>query len=65
MIGKIAQAIKSVISPAKPPKSSIEYFDQAPPRIMHSSLEAKREQQTDGWCNGYGRYHTSGWFNKR
>jgi hypothetical protein len=62
---KIVEAIKGVFAPAKPPKSSIEYFDQAPPRIMHSSLEADRAQQADGWVNGFGRYRTNGWFDKR
>jgi hypothetical protein len=65
MISKIAHAIKEAISPAKPPKSSIEYFDQSPPRIMHSSLEADRAQQADGWVNGFGRYRTNTWFNRR
>jgi len=61
MIGKIAQAIKGVFVPPKPPKSSIEYFDQAPMRIKHSAFEAQQQPQ-DGWCNGYGRYRTNGWF---
>jgi hypothetical protein len=64
MIGKIAQAIKAAISPTKPPRPAIEYFDQAPPRIMHSSFEAQHQPQ-DGWVNAAGRYRTDGWFNKR
>jgi len=64
MIEKIAQAIKSVIAPPKPPKSSVEYFDQAPMRIKHSAFEAQHQPQ-DGWVNAGGRYRTDGWFNKR
>jgi hypothetical protein len=62
MIGKIIHAVKASISPAKPP---VEYFDQAPMRVVHSSLEAERAQSVDGWCNGYGRYRTNTWFIKK
>jgi hypothetical protein len=65
MINKIAQTIKGIFAQPKPAKLSIEYHDQAPPRIMHSSLEAQREQQTDGWVNAGGRYNFRGWFDKR
>jgi hypothetical protein len=62
---KILEAIKGVFSSTKPAKLSIEYHDQAPPRIMHSSLEAEREQQTDGWVNAGGRYNLRNWLDKR
>jgi hypothetical protein len=62
---KILETIKGVFSSTKPAKLSIEYHDQAPPRIMHSSLEAQRAQQADGWVNAAGRYRTDGWFDKR
>jgi hypothetical protein len=61
MIGKIVHAAKDMFAPAKPPKSSIEYRDQEPMRIMHSSLDA-RHQQTDSWINPGGRRDFRGWF---
>lgn len=64
MISKIIHAVKEAISPAKPPKSSIEYRDQAKPRIMHSSFEAQHQPQ-DGWVNAGGRYRLGGWLDKR
>jgi hypothetical protein len=63
MIGKIAQAIKAAISPAKPPRPAVEYYDQGLMRIMHSGLEEKSEQQVDSWANG--RYRTNTWFVKK
>jgi hypothetical protein len=62
---KILEAIKGAFSSTKPAKLSIEYHDQAPPRIMHSSLEAQRERQTDGWVNAGGRYNLRNWIDRR
>jgi hypothetical protein len=61
---KILEAVKGVFSSTKPAKLSIEYHDQAPPRIMHSSFEAQHQPQ-DGWVNAGGRYRTDGWLDKR
>jgi len=65
MISKIIQSVKAVFAPDKKPKSSIEYRDQKPWTVRHSSLDAQREQQADGWVNAGGRYRTNGWFDKR
>ncbi len=62
MISKIIHAVKEAISPAKPPKSSIEYRDQKPWTTVHSSLAADRAQQTDSWINPGGRCDFRGWF---
>jgi hypothetical protein len=61
---KIVGAIKGMFAPAKKPKSSIEYHDQKPWTMVHSSFVADREQQTDSWINPGGRRDFRGWFNR-
>jgi hypothetical protein len=63
MIGKIVRAVKEAISPDKNPKSSIEYRDQPPWTVRHSSLDAQQPQD-DGWLSANGRYNFRGWFNR-
>jgi hypothetical protein len=64
MINKIVQAIKSAVAPDKKPKSSIEYRDQPPWTVRHSSFDAQ-QPPADGWVNAGGRYNFRGWFDKR
>jgi hypothetical protein len=63
MINKIVQSVKAVFAPDKKPKSSIEYRDQLPWTVKHSSLEAQQPQD-DGWLSANGRYRLGGWFNR-
>jgi hypothetical protein len=64
MIGKIVRAVKEAISPAKPPRPPIEYHDQKPWTVKHSSLEAQQPQD-DGWLSANGRYNLKNWVNRR
>ena len=65
MIEKITQAIKAVFAPEKKPKSSIEYRDQPPWTVRHSSLDSQQPQADDGWLSANGRYDLKNWVNRR
>jgi len=61
MITKIIQSVKAVFAPVK---KSIEYRDQPPWTVKHSSFEAQQPQD-DGWLSASGRYDLKNWVNRR
>jgi hypothetical protein len=63
MINKIVQSVKAVFAPDKKPKSSIEYRDQPPWTVKHSSLEAQQPREND-WLSANGRYNLRNWIDR-
>jgi hypothetical protein len=63
MINKIVQSVKQVFAPEKKPRPPVEYHDQKPWTIRHSSLDVQ-PWQDDGWLSAGGRYNFRGWFNR-
>jgi hypothetical protein len=64
MISKIVQSVKAVLSPDKKPKSSIEYRDQPPWTVRHSSFDSQ-QPPADGWLSAHGRYNLRNWIDRR
>ena len=64
MINKIMQSVKAVFVPDKKPKSSIEYRDQPPWTVRHSSFDSQQPEADNGWLSANGRYNLRNWIDR-